>query len=68
MRLYLYTQFLEVLYYRPVDCTTQVGMLIRDDTSFVAYAIIYILFCSRKQEVEQSGVDAPGDHLRRGTD
>jgi len=68
VRLYLYAQFLEVLYYRPVDCTTQVGMLIRNDTSFVAYAIIYILLCSRKQEVEQSGVNAPGDHPHRGTD
>jgi hypothetical protein len=41
--LYLYAQLLEVLYYRTVDCTTEVGVLIRDDTSFVADAIIYIL-------------------------
>ena len=41
--LYLYAQFLEVLYYRPVDCTTKVGVLIRNDTSFVTDAIIYIL-------------------------
>lgn len=41
--LYLYAQLLEVLYYRTVDCTTKVGVLIRDDTSFVADAIIYVL-------------------------
>lgn len=41
--LYLYTQFLEMLYYGTVDCTTEVCVLICDDTSFVADAIIYIL-------------------------
>jgi hypothetical protein len=41
--LYLYAQFLEVLYYRAIDCTTEVGVLICDDTSFVTDAIIYIL-------------------------
>jgi hypothetical protein len=41
--LYLYAQFLEMLYYGTVDCTTEVGVLIRDDTGFVADAIIYIL-------------------------
>ena len=41
--LYLYTQFLEMLYYGTVDCTAEVGVLIRDDTGFVADAIIYIL-------------------------
>ena len=43
MGLYLYAQFLEMLYYGTVDCTTEVGVLIRDDTGFVADAIIYIL-------------------------
>jgi len=41
--LYLYTQFLKVLYYRTVDRTTEVGVLICDNTSFVADAIIYVL-------------------------
>jgi hypothetical protein len=41
--LYLYAQFLEMLYYGTVDSTTEVGVLIRDDTGFVADAIIYIL-------------------------
>jgi hypothetical protein len=41
--LYLYAQFLEMLHYGTVDCTTKVGVLIRDDTGFVADAIIYIL-------------------------
>ena len=41
--LYLYAQFLEVLYYRTVDCTAKIGMLIRNDTGFVANAIIDIL-------------------------
>jgi hypothetical protein len=41
--LYLYAQFLEMLHYRTVDCTTEVGVLIRDDTGFVADTIIYIL-------------------------
>lgn len=43
MGLYLYAQFLEVLYYRTVDCTTKIGVLIRDDASFITDAIIYIL-------------------------
>ena len=30
-------------------------MLIRNDTGFVAYAIIYILLCSRKQEWSSQG-------------
>jgi hypothetical protein len=41
--LYLYTQFLKMLYYGTVNCTTEVGVLIRDDAGFVADAIIYIL-------------------------
>ena len=41
--LYLYSQFLEMLYYGTVDCTTEVGVLICDDAGFVADAIIYIL-------------------------
>ena len=41
--LYLYAQFLKMLYYGTIDCTTEVGVLIRDDTGFVADAIIYIL-------------------------
>jgi hypothetical protein len=41
--LYLYLQFLKMLYYGTVDCTTEVGVLICDDTGFVADAIIYIL-------------------------
>jgi hypothetical protein len=41
--LYLYTQFLEMLYYGTIDCTTKVSMLICDDTGFVADTIIYIL-------------------------
>jgi hypothetical protein len=41
--LYLDAQFLEVLYYRTVDCTTKVGMLVCNDTSFVADAIIDVL-------------------------
>jgi hypothetical protein len=41
--LYLYAQFLEMLYYGTVDCTTEVCVLICDDTGFVADAIIYIL-------------------------
>jgi hypothetical protein len=41
--LYLYAQFLEVLYYRTIDCTAKIGMLIRNDTGFVADAIIDIL-------------------------
>ena len=32
-----------MLYYGTVDCTAEVGVLIRDDTGFVADAIIYIL-------------------------
>jgi hypothetical protein len=43
MSLYLYAQFLQMLYYATVDGTTEVGVLIRDDTGFVADAIIYIL-------------------------
>lgn len=41
--LYLYAQFLEMLYYGTIDCTTEVGVLICDDTGFVADTIIYIL-------------------------
>lgn len=41
--LYLYAQFLKMLYYGTVDCTTEVGVLIRNNTGFVADAIIYIL-------------------------
>ena len=41
--LYLNAQFLEVLYYGTVDCTTKIGMLVRNDTSFVADAVIDIL-------------------------
>jgi hypothetical protein len=41
--LYLYEKFLEMLYYGTVDCTPEVGVLICDDTGFVADAIIYIL-------------------------
>lgn len=41
--LYLYTQFLKMLYYGTVDCTTEVGVLIRNNTGFVADTIIYIL-------------------------
>ena len=40
---YLNTQFLEVLYYGTVNCTTEIGMLVRNDTSFVADAVIDIL-------------------------
>lgn len=41
--LYLDAQFLEVLYYGTVDGTTKIGMLVCNDTSFVADAIIDIL-------------------------
>ena len=41
--LYLNAQFLEVLYYRTIDRTTKVGMLVRNDTGFVADAVIDIL-------------------------
>jgi hypothetical protein len=40
---YLYAQFLEVLYYRSVNGTTKVGVLIRNDTSLVPDTIVYIL-------------------------
>jgi hypothetical protein len=72
--LYLYAQFLEMLDYRTIDCTTKVGVLICDDTSFVTDAIIYILTV-RKWVVgwddlnrRRAEVYAPEDHLRRGTD
>ena len=71
MGLYLYTKFLEVLYYRSVNCTTKVGVLIGDDTSFVPDAIVYILqrrvneAVTVRQEVE---INTPGDRLRRGID
>lgn len=32
-----------MLYYGTVDCTTEVGVLIRDDTGLVADGIIYVL-------------------------
>ena len=51
MSLYLHAQFLEVLYYRTVDCTTKIGMLIRDDASLVADAIIYILVVQSRMRV-----------------
>jgi len=41
--LYLDAQFLEVLYYGTVDCTTKIGMLVCNDASFVADPIIDIL-------------------------
>src|SRR5882762_7591867 len=41
--LYLYAQFLEMLYYGTIDCTTKVSVLICDDTGFVVDTIIYIL-------------------------
>ena len=50
MGLYLYAQFLEMLYYRTVDCTTEVGVLIRDGTCFVANAIIYILTAAQSHK------------------
>ena len=43
MGLYLNAQFLEMLYYGTVDCTTKIGMLVRNDTGLVADAIIDIL-------------------------
>jgi hypothetical protein len=39
----LYTQFLQVLYDRAIDSTTQVGVLIRNDTSLVPYAVVDVL-------------------------
>ena len=68
--LYLYAQFLKMLYYGTVDCTAEVGVLIRDDTGFVADAIIYILKVaqSHKWNPEQRKIHAPEDRLRRGTD
>lgn len=74
MSLYLHAQFLEVLYYRTINCTTKIGMLIRDDASLVADAIIYILVVqSRKWVVgrpQPTKVEdhAPEDRLHRGTD
>ena len=50
MSLYLYAQFLEMLYYGTVNCTTEVGVLIRDDTGFIADAIIYILMATQSHE------------------
>ena len=40
---YLYAQFLEVLYYRTVNGTTKVGVLIRNNAGLVADAIVYVL-------------------------
>lgn len=39
----LYAQFLQVLYDRAIDGTAQVGVLIRNNTSLVSYAIVDIL-------------------------
>ena len=60
MSLYLHAQFLEVLYYRTVDCTTKIGVLIRDDTSFVADAIIYILIVQLRKWVVGCGTTPTG--------
>jgi hypothetical protein len=49
MSLYLYAQFLKMLHYGTIDCTTEVGVLICDDTGFVADAIIYILTVTAAQ-------------------
>ena len=60
-----------MLYYGTVDCTTEVGVLIRDDTGFVADTIIYILTVALVgcgMDPEQRKIDAPEDRLRRGTD
>jgi hypothetical protein len=48
--LYLYSQFLEMLYYGAVDCTTEVGVLICDNTGFVADPVIYILTAAQSHE------------------
>lgn len=48
--LYLYAKFLKMLYYRTVDRTAEVGVLIRDDTGLVADPIIYILTVARSHE------------------
>lgn len=65
--LYLNAQFLEVLYYRTVDRTTKVGMLVRNDTGFVADAVIDILQGrARKQAMEHppSGGVQRSTHLK----
>jgi len=71
--LYLYAQLLKVLYYRTVDCTAEVSVLIRDDTSFVADAIIHILTVTQSHKrfyggSKQRNIHVPEDPLRQGTD
>ena len=39
----LYSQFLQVLNDRAIDGTAQIGVLIRNDTSLVSYAIVNVL-------------------------
>ena len=39
----LYSQFLQVLDDRAIDGTAQIGVLIRNDTSLVSYAIVDVL-------------------------
>jgi hypothetical protein len=48
---YLYAQFLEVLYYRAIDGTAKVSVLIGNNTSLVPDAIVYILKTAFTQEL-----------------
>ena len=41
----LYAQFLQVLYNRAINGTSQVGVLIRNDTSLVSYTVVDVLGC-----------------------
>ena len=45
MGLDLYAQFLQVLYDRAINGTSQVGVLIRNDTSLVPYTVVDVLRC-----------------------
>jgi hypothetical protein len=49
--LYLYAQFLKVLYYRAIDGTAKVSVLIGNNTSLVSDAIVYILKTAFTQEL-----------------
>lgn len=62
------SHFLQMLNDRTLDCSTEIGVLICDDTCLVSDAIVHVLTRLVKKEDQHSINDGPAIHLPQGTD